>query len=103
MFRRPPPGLDFRCDVDGCSHDAAYLDSSGVLVTMNPAKWIGDKGYANRGMITPTKKSAFRGLLINKQVSSIRATIELVLTHLKNWGILRTDYRRPLNTFSQTI
>jgi hypothetical protein len=29
--------------------------------------------------------------------------IEQVISHLKSWAILRTDYRRPLKTFPETI
>jgi hypothetical protein len=29
--------------------------------------------------------------------------IEQVVSHLKNWTIMRTDYRCPLGTFAATI
>ena len=29
--------------------------------------------------------------------------IEQVISHLKNWTIMHTDYRRPLGTFTTTI
>lgn len=94
--------------LDGSRHDVHCLDASGVLTKMNPAHWIGDKGYLGRGLITPLKKPAHRDLLdsdktFNQQVNSIRATIERVIAHLKNWRVLHTDYRRPLTTFKQTI
>lgn len=76
------------------------LDDSGILLTLDPSNWVGDKGYVGRDMITPIKKPAHRELLdlekeLNKQVNKIRA--------LKNWRILHTDYRRPLPTFATTI
>lgn len=94
--------------IDGCRHDVACLDESGVLTGMNPAHWVGDKGYVGRGMITPIKKPVHRDLTdsekeFNRQVNSIRAAIERVIAHLKNWTILHTDYRRPLDSFKQTI
>lgn len=94
--------------VDGGRHDKHCLDESDVLVTFNPADWIGDKGYAGTGMLTPIKKPPFRELLdwekeFNTQVNSIRSVIERVIANLKTWRILHTDYRRPLASFTQTI
>lgn len=94
--------------IDGARHDVYCLDESGVLDQLDPTDWIGDKGYIGRNMITPIKKPAHRDLLnwekqFNKQVNTIRATIERVISHLKNWRVLHTDYRRPLTTFKQTI
>ncbi len=92
----------------GSRHDVACLDASGVLDGMDPSNWIGDKGYIGRDMITPIKKPLHRELLdsesdFNKQVNKIRAAIERVIAHFKNWTIMRTDYRRPLPTFANTI
>ena len=59
-------------------------------------------------MTTPIKKPAHRDLLdwekdYNKDINALRAVIEQVIAHFKNWRIMHTDYRRPLNTFTQTI
>lgn len=94
--------------IDGCHHDVYCLDASGVLDGMNPADWTGDKGYLGRDMLTPIKKPIGRDLLdwekeFNRQVNKIRATIERTIAHFKNWTIMHTDYRRPLNTFKNTI
>ena len=75
---------------------------------MESGQWIADKGYIGRGVITPTRKPIGRDLddsekEFNRQVNQIRATIERVIAHLKNWRIMHTDYRRPLNTFKATI
>src|SRR3954462_5037790 len=35
--------------VDGCRHDSVVLERSGVLETLQPANWIGDKGYIGKG------------------------------------------------------
>jgi len=36
-------------------------------------------------------------------VNKIRWVIEQVISHLKNWRIMHTDYRRPTDTFVTTI
>jgi len=94
--------------VAGAHHDVYCLDESGVLDTLDPGTWTGDKGYVGRGMTTPVKKSVHRDMLewehaFNNGINSVRATIERVISHLKNWRILHTDYRRPLDTFVTTI
>ena len=94
--------------VSGNRHDSAVLEISGVLDGLDPADWIGDKGYIGNGMLTPIRKPQFRGLLdwekeFNKQVGRIRYRIEQAIANLKTWRILHTDYRRPLASFAETI
>jgi hypothetical protein len=94
--------------VTGNHHDNYCLGESEVLTGMNPGNWIGDKGYIGNDMITPFKKPAGGELLdwqkeYNTQINKIRWVIEQVISHLKNWAVLRTDYRRPLKTFAETI
>jgi hypothetical protein len=94
--------------VDGSRHDTHCLRESGVLLTLDPANWIGDKGYIGNGMITPIRKPAHRKLLgwekeLNKQVNKIRYVIERAIANFKSWRIMHTDYRRPLTTFPTTI
>ena len=94
--------------IEGSRHDNHCLSESGVLLTLDPADWIGDKGYVGNGMITPIKKPQGRKLLdwekeFNKQVSKIRAMIERVIANFKTWRIMHTDYRRPIDTFATTI
>jgi DDE superfamily endonuclease len=94
--------------VDGCRHDSAALKMSGVLETLEPANWIGDKGYIGKGMITPIRKPTCRKLLdweleFNRDVNRIRYLIERTIANFKTWRILHTDYRRPLATFTTTI
>lgn len=94
--------------VPGRRHDSAALELSGVLETLDPQNWIGDKGYIGKNMITPIRKPP-RGDLTDKQrkfntsVHQIRWRIEQVIAHLKTWRILHVDYRRPLSTFEKTI
>lgn len=94
--------------VDGCRHDSAALALSGVIDTLNPENWIGDKGYVGNDMITPIKKPPCRDLLdwekeFNTSINKIRYLIEQTIANLKTWRILHTDYRRPLATFTTTI
>ncbi len=94
--------------VDGCRHDSAALTLAGVVDTLDPGNWIGDKGYVGNDMITPIKKPSYRDLLdwekeFNTAVNKIRYLIEQTIANLKTWRILHTDYRRPLATFTTTI
>jgi hypothetical protein len=94
--------------IDGSRHDSYCLDKSGVLLTLDPADWIGDKGHQGQGMLTPIKKPQHRDLLdwekdFNQQINKIRVLIEQTIANFKTWRIMHTDYRRPLATFTQTI
>lgn len=94
--------------IDGSRHDTYCLRESGVLTTLDPGNWIGDKGYVGNSMITPIKKPAHRELLdweeeFNTQINKIRYVVERVIANVKTWRILHTDYRRPLTTFATTI
>ena len=94
--------------VSGSRHDNYVLGESGVLLTLDPGNWIGDKGYVGNGMITPFRKPANGKLLdwqreFNSQANKIRWVIEQVISHFKNWRIMHTDYRRPVDTFATTI
>jgi hypothetical protein len=94
--------------VDGSRHDTHCLSESGVLLTLDPGNWVGDKGYVGNDMITPVRKPAHRDLLdwekeFNKQVNKIRYVIERAIANFKTWRIMHTDYRRPLATFTTTI
>ena len=94
--------------IGGRRHDSHCLSESGVLLTLDPAGQIGDKGYVGNGMITPVRKPEGRDLLewekeFNKQVNKIRSMIERVIANFKTWRIMHTDYRRPIDTFATTI
>ncbi len=94
--------------IEGRRHDNHCLEESGVLLTMDPGNWLGDKGYIGNDMITPIRKPAGRALLdwekeFNTQVNNIRYMIERTIANFKTWRIMHTDYRRPINTFAETI
>ena len=35
----------------------------------------------------------------NSQISSLRAPVERLVAHFKNWKIFHADYRRPYRTY----
>ena len=98
------PGPPIRGPCTTWPHQAP----SGLLEGMDPSGWIGDKGYVGRGMITPHKKPPNGELSEaakeeNRSVNRIRQVVERTIAHIKSWRILHTAYRRPLETFEQTI
>jgi hypothetical protein len=111
--------VQFACTLDGqlawisdplpgSRHDSHCLRESGALDEFSIHMWIGDKGYLGLDMITPHRKPAGRKLLdwqkeFNTQVNKIRYAIERTIANVKTWRIIHTDYRRPLNTFTETI
>lgn len=94
--------------MPGRTHDTNAVRTSGLLNTDTDLPHLGDKGYIGLGMITPIRKPPGGQLLdwqkeLNTAVNSIRASIERAIANLKTWRILHTDYRRPLDTFTETI
>lgn len=94
--------------IEGRRHDTAALAATGVLDSLDHQNWIGDKGYIGNDMITPIRKPAHRDLLdsekeFNTSVNQIRYRIERTIANIKTWRILHTDYRRPLETFTEAI
>ncbi len=94
--------------IDGSRHDTHCLRESGVLFSHGAENWIGDKGYVGNGMLTPIKKPIYRDLLdwektFNTQINKVRYVIEQAIANFKTWRILHTDYRRPFETFAETI
>jgi len=93
----------------GATHDTTALRQSGLLDTPDPVGHIGDKGFQGLGMITPVKKKPSWDHIpqdireFNTEVSRIRSVVERKIAHLKDWKILKTDYRRPHRTHPETI
>ena len=59
-------------------------------------------------MITPKRKPPNLPLhpddkAYNKTVNQVRYKIERVIANIKTWRVLHTGYRRPLETFPETI
>ncbi|MGH3779480.1 MAG: transposase family protein [Pseudonocardiaceae bacterium] len=94
--------------IDGAHHDTHCLRESGALPAEATDNRIGDKGYVGNGMITPYKKPLCRNLTdweksCNAQINEVRYVIDQVIANFKTWRIMRTDYRRPLSTFTTKI
>ena len=92
----------------GSVHDAKAIKESGFLTTLDSQSHIGDKGYIGLGMITPTRKPAHGEFTDtdkrnNTAINRVRYLIERVISNLKTWRVLHTDYRRPYDTFETTI
>jgi hypothetical protein len=94
--------------VNGSRHDMHCLRESGLLEETDPSFFSGDTGFIGAGMITPIRKPRTRDLLdwekaFNTQIAKFRWIIEQVIANFKTWRIMHTDYRRPLETFAETI
>ncbi|MBF0698266.1 transposase [Actinomyces bowdenii] len=94
--------------LPGATHDAKAIAASGILEEIEASCCIGDKGYLGTGITTPDKKPP-KGELTkaqkqaNKSLNKIRYVVERTIAHIKAWKILAHDYRRPLDTFKETI
>ena len=101
---------------DGRVHDTQALRRCGLLDVppadlpegASPPQHIGDKGYIGPGMITPRKKPANLPLhpddkACSTTVNQVRHKTERVIANIKTWRVLHTGYRRPPETFPETI
>ncbi|MDR1441044.1 MAG: transposase [Bifidobacteriaceae bacterium] len=87
--------------VPGARHDSAALTLTGWDQILADADWFADSAYTAHGAITPIRKRPGGELTesereFNRQVSSIRCTVERTISHLKNWRVLSKGYRRQL-------
>jgi hypothetical protein len=95
--------------LPGKVHDAqAYRTSGAERIVNKSSGGIGDKGYQGTGLVTPRKKQKGRRLNkydkeCNTHLSSIRAPVERVVAHFKNWRVLHSDYRRPYETYRDSF
>ena len=92
----------------GSMHDVAAPGSSGLLEGIDPSRWIADKGYIGRGMITPHKKPPNGELSeaakeANKSINRIRRAERA--HHRPHQGLENPPHRLPAppDTFEQTI
>jgi hypothetical protein len=91
--------------LPGSTHDAAaFTDTPVSQIIKASGGAIADKGYQGHVAATP-RKTPPKGELskhdkeCNAEISALRAPIERVVAHFKNWKILHTDYRRPYRTY----
>ncbi|PPK71328.1 DDE superfamily endonuclease [Actinokineospora auranticolor] len=92
----------------GSRNDIVGLNASRVLDGREPSTWLGDKGYIGSGILTPIRKPRNREqpdweVEFNRHHNSIRVVVERAIAQLKTWRVLHTDYRRPIDTFTDTI
>ena len=92
----------------GSMHDVAAPGSSGLLEGIDPSRWIADKDYIGRGMITPHKKPPNDELSeaakeANKSINRIRQDERA--HHRPHQGLENPPHRLPAppDTFEQTI
>ena len=92
--------------LPGKTHDAkAFTETPVAEIVKHSGGGIGDKGYQGcDGMATPRKKPRGGELSkmdkkCNAELSALRAPVERVVAHFKNWRIFHTDYRRPYRTY----
>jgi transposase len=96
----PRPGKD---------HDMTLVTEETVARILAAASdVIADKGFQGSGYVTPVKKPAGGELTwlqhdYNNKLSGLRAAVERAVAHIKNWRILHTDYRRPIETWETTF
>lgn len=95
--------------LPGSTHDKTAFDNTATADIVKKAKsGIADKGYQGAEMFTPTKKPQWRKLnegekKANAALSALRAPVERLVAHFKNWRILHADYRRPYSTYRDTF
>jgi hypothetical protein len=94
--------------LSGNTHDKTAFDETPVTkIIRKSGGGIGDKGYQGTDLATPRKKPkggelSKRDKENNAALSALRAPIERVVAHFKNWKILHTDYRRHYSTYRET-
>jgi hypothetical protein len=94
--------------VNGKHHDMHILGESALLDGAGDSVFCGDGGFVGAEMITPLRKpyrEEFQDwqLEYNKNVAKIRWVNEQAIANFKTWRIMHTDYRRPIQTFPETI
>lgn len=95
----------------GAMHDAKAWHASG-LAAIFAGRLHGDGGpggfadtaYTGTGPLVPRRKPNRQELTesardFNHAIASHRASVERVIAHLKNWKLLATGYRGPLDRF----
>jgi transposase len=93
----------------GADHDMTLVKEETVARILAAAgDAIADKGFQGSGYITPVKKPKGGELTwlqhdYNNKISGLRAAVERAVAHIKNWRILHTDYRRPIQTWETTF
>jgi hypothetical protein len=114
--RRSGAAIEVLCHLDGrlahvgdpmvgSTHDLTAFRASGLADAlaehMTNNMVFGDLGYLGEPVVMPVKTPKNGDLspaqkAANKHFSGLRAAVERCIAHLKNWKIIATGYRRPL-------
>jgi hypothetical protein len=94
--------------VNGKHHDMYIWNHSGLRGGTGPSVFCGDAGFIGSGMITPYRKERGEKLAdwekeYNRTIARVRWVVEQAVANFKTWRIMHTDYRRPIETFPETI
>jgi len=94
--------------VPGARHDAHAWQASGLADTLDGLHVAADLGYIGTGVLTGTRAPAGGELSpdraeANKALSAIRAVVERAISHLKNWKILGSRCRAPLDKYESIV
>ncbi|WP_329449171.1 transposase family protein (plasmid) [Streptomyces sp. NBC_01426] len=90
--------------VPGSRHDMYAWRQSHFPDAFADREDIGDLGYVGSGMLTARRKPPGRerpagDKVYNQSIGKLRAAVERAIAHLKDWKILATRYRGPLQAF----
>jgi len=95
----------------GKMHDAKAWQESGLAERFRARLYadggpggFADTAYSATSLTTPRRKTPGQDRTesqteFNKAIASRRASVERVIAHLKNWKLLATGYRGPLDRF----
>jgi hypothetical protein len=94
--------------VPGSRHDAYCWQAGGLAQRLAGMDRLADLGYVGVEMLTGHKKPPGGELTdnqkqVNTDLSGIRAAVERAIAHLKNWKILSSRYRGPLDKFPSVV
>lgn len=92
----------------GSTHDVTAFRDSSLFSVLDQSNTIGDGGYRGTNVIMPIRKPDNLDLdrqqkSFNRTLSGLRAPVERVIAHLKNWKILATGYRRRLCDLQRVV
>jgi DDE superfamily endonuclease len=100
--------LGVSAPVPGAMHDAKSFVEAGVDRLLAGRDPLADLGYLGCGVAVPFRKppggelDAFERAF-NRAQSSVRAAVERTIAHFKDWKIVSTGYRGPLEVFPVVI
>jgi len=94
--------------LPGARHDAYCWQACGLAQVLSNHHVLTDLGYTGCDVLTGHKTPAGGELTdnqkeVNTALSTLRAAVERAISHLKNWKILASRYRGPLDKFDSVV